>query len=54
LDPSDAEISAMLDLLAEDSPDAAPAGTLVVAPLSETSITLDVQKPANARSRRPC
>jgi hypothetical protein len=54
LDPSDAEISAMLDFLAEDSPDAAPAGTLVVAPLSEASITLDVQKPANARSRRPC
>jgi hypothetical protein len=54
LDPSDAEISAMLDFLAEDSPDAAPAGTLVVAPLSEASITLDVQKPASARSRRPC
>jgi hypothetical protein len=27
LDPSDAEISAMLDLLAEDSSDAAPVGT---------------------------
>jgi hypothetical protein len=54
LDPSDAEISAMLDLLAEDSPDAAPAGTLVVAPPSEASVTLDVQKPASARSRRPC
>jgi hypothetical protein len=54
LDPSDAEISAMLDLLAEDSPDAAPAGTLVVAPLPEASITLDVQKPASARPRRPC
>jgi hypothetical protein len=54
LDPSDAEISAMLDLLAEDSPNAAPAGTLVVAPLPEASITLDVQKPASARLRRPC
>jgi hypothetical protein len=54
LDPSDAEISAMLDLLAEDSSDAAPAGTLVVAPLPEASITLDVQKPASARPRRPC
>jgi hypothetical protein len=31
LDPSDAEISAMLDMLAEDSSDAAPAGALVVA-----------------------
>jgi hypothetical protein len=54
LDPSDAEISAMLDLLAEDSPDAAPAGTLVAAPLPEASTTLDVQKPASARPRRPC
>jgi hypothetical protein len=33
LNPSDAEISVMLDLLAEDSSDAAPAGALVVAPL---------------------
>jgi hypothetical protein len=31
LNPSDAEISAMLDILAEDSSDAAPAKTLVVA-----------------------
>jgi hypothetical protein len=54
LDPSDAEISAMLDLLAEDSPDAAAAGTLVVAPLPEASTTLDIQKPASARPRRPC
>jgi hypothetical protein len=54
LDPSDAEISAMLDLLAEDSPDAAPARTLVVAPLPEASTTLDIQKPASARPRRPC
>jgi hypothetical protein len=42
LDPSDAEISAMLDLLAEDSSDAAPAGTLVVAPLPETDTPLDI------------
>jgi hypothetical protein len=34
LNPSDAEISAMLDLLAEDSSDAAPAGTSVVAPVT--------------------
>jgi hypothetical protein len=54
LDPSDAEISAMLDLLAEDSPDAAPIRTLVVAPLPEASTTLDIQKPASARPRRPC
>jgi hypothetical protein len=54
LDPSDAEINAMLDLLAEDSPDAAPVRTLVVAPLPEASTTLDIQKPASARPRRPC
>ena len=42
LNPSDAEISAMLDLLAEDSSDAAPAGTLVVAPLPEADTTLDI------------
>jgi hypothetical protein len=54
LDPSEAEISAMIDLLAEDSSDAAPVGTLVVAPLPEAGITLDIQKPANARPRRPC
>jgi hypothetical protein len=54
LDPSEAEISAMLDLLAEDSSDAAPAGTLVVAPLPEAGITLDTQKPVSVRPRRPC
>ena len=53
LDPSDVEISAMLDLLAEDSSDAAPAGTLVVAPPPETDITLDIQKPVSVRLRRP-
>jgi hypothetical protein len=53
LDPSDAEISAMLDLLAEDSSDAAPAGTLVVAPPPETDITLDIQKPVSTRPRCP-
>jgi hypothetical protein len=42
LDPSDAEISAMLDLLAKDSSDAAPARTLVVALPPETDITLDI------------
>jgi hypothetical protein len=54
LDPSDAEISAMLDMLAEDSSDAAPAGTLVVAPLPEAGLTLDIQKPVSVLPRRPC
>jgi hypothetical protein len=54
LDPSDAEISAMLDMLAEDSSDAAPAGTLMVAPLPEASKALDIQRPVSVRPKRPC
>jgi hypothetical protein len=54
LDPNDAEISAMLDMLAEDSSDAAPTRTLVVAPLPEAGTTLDVQRPVSVRPRRPC
>jgi hypothetical protein len=54
LDPSDAEISDMLDMLAEDSSDAAPAGTLVVAPLPEASKALDIQTPVSVRLKRPC
>jgi hypothetical protein len=44
----------MLDMLAEDSSDAAPAGTLVVAPLLDAGTTLDVQRPVSVRPRRPC
>jgi hypothetical protein len=54
LNPSDAEINAMLDLLAEDSSDAAPAGALVVAPLPVADTTLDTQRPAGTRPRCPC
>jgi hypothetical protein len=54
LDPSDAEISAMLDMLVEDSSDAAPAGTLTVAPLPEASKALDIQRPVSVRPKRPC
>jgi hypothetical protein len=54
LDPSDAEISAMLDMLAEDSSDAAPARTLAVAPLPEASKALDIQRPVSVRPKRPC
>jgi hypothetical protein len=54
LDPSDAEISAMLDMLAEDSSDAAPARTLVVVPLPEAGTTLDIQRPVSVRPKRPC
>jgi hypothetical protein len=54
LDPNDAEMNAMLDMLAEDSSDATPAETLAVAPLPEVGITLNVQRPVRVRSRRPC
>jgi hypothetical protein len=54
LDPSDTEISDMLDMLAEDSSDAAPVGTLVVAPLPEAGKTLDIQRPVSIRPKRPC
>jgi hypothetical protein len=51
LNPSDAEISAMLDMLAEDSSDATPAETLVVAPIPEADKALDTQKSVNVRPK---
>jgi hypothetical protein len=53
LNPSDAEISAMLDMLAEDSFDAAPAKTLSVAPIIEAGKALDIQRSDNVRPKRP-
>jgi hypothetical protein len=52
LNPSDAEISAMLDMLAEDSSDAAPVETLVVAPIPEADKALDAQRSVNVRPKR--
>jgi hypothetical protein len=52
LDPSDAEIGAMLDMLAGDSSDAAPTETLVVVPIPEADKALDAQKPVNVRPKR--
>jgi hypothetical protein len=52
LNPSDAEISVMLDMLAEDSSDAAPAEALVVAPIPEADKALDAQKSVNVRPKR--
>jgi hypothetical protein len=53
LNPSDADINDMLDLLAEDSSDAAPDGTLTVEPLLEVDTTLDVPRSISTRPRRP-
>jgi hypothetical protein len=52
LNPSDAEISAMLDMLAEDSSDAAPAETLVVVPIPEADKALDAQRSDSVRPKR--
>jgi hypothetical protein len=52
LNPSDTEISAMLDMLVEDSSDAAPAETLVVAPIPEAGKALDAQRSNNVRPKR--
>jgi hypothetical protein len=52
LDPSDAEIGAMLDMLAGDSSDAAPAESLVVVPIPKADKALDAQKPVNVRPKR--
>jgi hypothetical protein len=53
LNPSDAEISAMLDMLAKDSSDAAPAETLAVAPIPESSKAVDTQRSDSIRPKRP-
>jgi hypothetical protein len=52
LNPSDAEISAMLDMLAEDSSDAAPPETLVVASIPEAGKALDAQRSDSVRPKR--
>jgi hypothetical protein len=53
LNPSDAEISAMLDMLVEDSSDSAPAEMLVVAPILESGKALDTQRSDSIRPKRP-
>jgi hypothetical protein len=53
LNPSDTEISAMLDMLAEDSSDSAPAETLAVAPIPESGKALDTETSYSIRPKRP-
>jgi hypothetical protein len=53
LNPRDVEISAMLDMLAEDSSDSVPAETLAVAPIPEFGNTLDIQRSDSIRPKRP-
>jgi hypothetical protein len=53
LNPSDAEISAMLDMLAEDSSDAAPAETLALAPIPKADKVLDIQRSDSVHPKHP-
>jgi hypothetical protein len=53
LNPSDAEISAMLDMLAEDSSDAAPVETLAIAPIPEADKVLDIQRSDSVCLKHP-
>jgi hypothetical protein len=52
INPSDAEISAMLDMLAEDSSNSVPAETIAVATIPEPGKTLNAQKSDSARPKR--
>jgi hypothetical protein len=48
----DAEISAMLDMLAEDSSDSVPAETIAIATIPEPEKTVNTQKPDGTRPKR--
>ena len=52
MSPGDAEISAMLDMLAEDSSDSVPAKTIAIATVPEPEKTLTALKSDGARPKR--
>jgi hypothetical protein len=52
MSPCDAEISAMLDMLAEDSPDSVPAETMAVATIPEPKKTVDTRGPEGTHPKR--
>jgi hypothetical protein len=52
MSPGDAEISAMLDMLARDSSDSVPAETMVVAIIPEPEKTVDTRRPEGTRPKR--
>jgi hypothetical protein len=52
VNPSDAEISALLDMLAEDSSDSIPAETIAIATVPKPKKTLTAQKSNDARPKR--
>jgi hypothetical protein len=52
MSPGDAEISAMLDILAEDSFDSVPVETMAVVTIPEPEKTMNTQKPDGTRPKR--
>jgi hypothetical protein len=52
MSPGDAEISAMLDMLAGDSSDSVPAETIATATIPGPEKTVDTQKPEGTRPKR--
>jgi hypothetical protein len=54
MSPGDAEISAMLDMLAGESSDSAPAETMAVAIILELEKAVDTRKPEDTRPKRLC
>jgi hypothetical protein len=50
--PDDAEIKVVLDMLAGESSDSAPAETIVVVVIPETDKTVDTRKPEGTRPKR--
>jgi hypothetical protein len=54
INPSDAEISAILDMLAEDSSDLVPVETTAVATIPELRKTLNAQKSNSTRPKGLC
>jgi hypothetical protein len=54
MSPGDAEISAMLDMLAGDSSDSVPTETMVVATIPEPEKTVDTRRPEGTCPKRLC
>jgi hypothetical protein len=52
MSPDDAEINVVLDMLAGESSDSAPAETMAVAVIPETVKTVDTRKPGGTRPKR--
>jgi hypothetical protein len=54
MSPGDAEISAMLDMLAKESSDSVPVETMAVATIPKPEKTVNTQEPDGTRPKRLC